>query len=134
MNQRQINRLEMFQATNSYLDDHPNVWSGIPVISNYKKDLSDVIDAIRTSATDQDAAQVFISSSTRQLKRQIAERLDIFDDILEAYAEDTENAELLAQASNSTSDYYRLPNEDFEAKSINTFTRLEKYMEQVKDY
>lgn len=134
MNQKQINRLEMFQATNSYLDDAPNAWSGIPVIATYKKDLTDVIEAIRASAGDQDAAQVFVSSSIRQLKRQLAERLDIFDDILEAYADDTDNSELLAQAANSKSDYYRLPNEDFETKAINTFSLLDQYLEAVGDY
>lgn len=134
MNQRQINRLEMFQATNSYLDDAPTIWSGIPVIATYKKDLADVIDAIRTSAKDQDAAQVFISSSIRQMKRQIAEKMDIFDDILEAYAEDAGNMELQTQAGNTKSDYYRLPNEDFETKTINTISLLEQHLENMKDY
>ena len=39
MNQKQINRLEMFQATNDHLDTNPEVWSAIPIVGTYKNQL-----------------------------------------------------------------------------------------------
>ncbi|MEP4095758.1 hypothetical protein [Reichenbachiella sp.] len=134
MNQNQINQLEMFQSTDDYLNTYTAVWSVVPIASQYKTNLSQVIDAIRSSAQDQEAAQVFIGSSMQQMKHQIADKLDILDDVLEAYADDIEDAELLVKASNSKSDYLRLSYEDFEVKSKNTIDLLETHVEQMKDY
>lgn len=134
MNQRQINRLEMMQATNTFLDTHTAIWSVIPIVTTYKNMLSHVIDEIRHSASDQDAAQVFIGANLQQIKIQVAEKMDILDDVLEAYAEDTANAELLAQADNSMSDYLRLPHEDFETKTRNVIDLLETYVASMADY
>ena len=70
----------------------------------------------------------------QELKIRIAEKMDILDDILEAYADDTENAELLARASNSKRDYIRLPHEDFETKTKNMIDLLEANVAEMGDY
>ncbi|WP_420578493.1 hypothetical protein [Ekhidna sp.] len=134
MRQSQINRLEMMQDTNTYLDANTAIWSAIPILTTYKSELSQIIDDIRQSAQDQEAAQVFISKSTRELKLTIAEKMDILDDILEAYAADTGNSELEAKANNSKSDYWQLPNEDFETKVKNVIDLLEANVADMADY
>jgi hypothetical protein len=134
MNQTQINRLEMLDATNTYLDKKAAVYSTIPVIANYKNNLTNLIDDIRTAAKKQDKAQVFIGQSRNQLKRLISEKMDILDDTAEAYAEDTENAELLSMVSNTMTDYYQLPNEDFETRVKNVIEIMETHIEAMADY
>ncbi len=134
MNQKQINKLEMFQSTNEFLDDNTAVWSAIPVVSGYKNQLAQAIIDIRESAQSQEAAQVYIGGSLRHLKKQVADKMDILDDILEAYAEDIEDEELRVQAANSSTDYFRLPNEDFETKTKNVIALLETHTDGMADY
>lgn len=134
MNQNQINRLEMLEATNAYLDEKAAVYSAIPVIINYKNDLVNLILAIREAAQKQDEAQVFIGQSKNQLKRLISEKMDILDDTAEAYAADTENAELLSMVSNTMTSYYQLPNEAFETKVKSVIEVMETHVKAMKDY
>ncbi|SMD32753.1 hypothetical protein SAMN04488029_1104 [Reichenbachiella faecimaris] len=134
MTREQINRLEMAQATNAYLDANAAVWSAIPIISNYKTTLIQAIQGIQEASLKQESSQVFISASLRELKQQIAQKMDILDDILEAYAADTENAELLSKSSNSASDYFRLANEDFEIKTKNVIDLLDGHVAEMADY
>ncbi len=134
MNQQQINRLEMMQTTNGYLDSNSAIWSSIPIVPTYKNQLTQAIDGIRNAASDQDKAQVFIGTTLQQLKVQVAEKMDILDDVLEAYADDTEDAELLTKAKNSKSDYLRLTHEDFETKTRNVIDLLEVHVANMADY
>ncbi len=134
MNQRQINKVEMMETTQTYLDANTAVWSTVPIITTYKNQLSQAIDGLKTAAQDQDAAQVFIGSNLQNLKITISEKMDILDDILEAYADDTDNAELLAKSANSKSDYLRQTNEDFETKVKNVIALLEENVADMADY
>lgn len=134
MNQAQINRLEMYQTTNDYLDAQNAVWSAIPIVGNYKNQLFDIIANIKTAAANQADAQVFIGKSLTALKKTIATKMDMLDDILEAYALDTDNAELAQQAANSTTDYFSLPNEEFEIKVQQVITLLEANLANTADY
>ena len=134
MEQRQINRLEMYQTTLDYLDAHNAVWNAVPIIGKYKNALSEINTSIKTAASEQADAQVFIGKSLSALKRTIATKMDILDDMLEAYAVDTDNAELTDRASNSTTDYVRLPNEDFEIKVKQVIGLLETNLEAMADY
>ncbi|MEQ8582644.1 MAG: hypothetical protein RIC30_14285 [Marinoscillum sp.] len=134
MTRNQINRLEMYQATNSYLDSNAAVWSAIPIINTYKTAFVQTIQGIQETSQKQESAQVYLSTSLRQLKHQIAQKMDILDDTLEAYAADTENSELLARAANSASDYFRLSNEDFEIKTKNVIDLLDSNLAAMADY
>ena len=124
----------MLEATNVYLDEKAAVYSAIPVIVNYKNDLVNLIPAIRAAAKEQDEAQVFIGQSRSQLKRLISEKMDILDDTAEAYAADTENAELLSMVSNTMTSYYQLPNEAFETKVKSVIEVMETHVKAMKDY
>ena len=124
----------MLVASNKYLDKKTSVYNTIPVIVRYKNDLTYIIDSIRAAAQDQDAAQVFISESKDQLKRLVAEKMDILDDTVEAYAEDVGDTELASIVSNSMSNYYRLPDERFETKVKNVIAAIETHFKAMADY
>ena len=134
MNQDQINRLEMYQTTLDYLDAHNAVWNAVPIIGKYKNALSAINMSIKTAAAEQADARVFIGKSLSALKKTIAAKMDILDDMLEAYAVDTDNPELTQQADNSTTDYFGLPNEDFEIKVKQVIGLLETNLEAMADY
>lgn len=134
MKQEQINRLEMYQTTNDYLDAQNAVWSAIPIIGKYKNELTDLVTAIKTAAADQADAQVFVGKTIAGFKRQIATKMDMLDDIMEAYALDVENAELAQQAANSTTSYFSLPYEDFEIKVRQVIGLLETHLGAMADY
>jgi hypothetical protein len=134
MTQAQINRLEMYQTTDDYLDAQNAVWSAIPIVGNYKNKLFEIIINIKTAAIAQADAQIFLGKSLSALKKTIATKMDMLDDILEAYALDTDNAELAQQAANSTTDYFSLPNEDFEIKVKQVIALLEVNLANTADY
>ncbi len=134
MNQSQINRLESLVATETYLDNTTATWSPIVIVTRYKNELSQLITTIRSTAQDQEAAQVFIGKSVTELKYLIAEKMDILDDTLEAYAEDQGMEELRIRADNSKSDYLRLPHEDFETKVKNMIDLISTHVEAMADY
>ena len=134
MTRNQIDRLEMYQATNAYLDSNVAVWSAIPIINTYKTAFVQTIQSIQETSQRQESTKVYLGTSLRQLKHQIAQKMDILDDTLEAYAADTENSELLARASNSASDYFRLSNEDFEIKTKNVIDLLDSNLASMTDY
>ncbi|WP_109831082.1 hypothetical protein [Reichenbachiella versicolor] len=124
----------MFEATNLYLDHNAAIWNAIPILTKYKTALNQVIEGIKQNALDQDSAQITIGGSIRELKQVIADKMDILDDSLEAYADDMNDSELLAQASNSKSDYFRLSHEEFETKTKNVIGLLEKNVDAMADY
>lgn len=127
-------KLEMLLATEDILNQHTTVWASIPKITESKNTLSQWIMSIKDSALDQGAVEVLLSKSLRSMKKDISEKLDMLDDILEAYAEDTSNLKLIEQASNTMNDYFRLSNEEFEAKAKMVMRLLEDYLPYLADY
>ena len=99
MNQRKINRLEMMEATHSFLDTQTSVWNTVPIMATYKTRLAQNIDQMKKVYKEQHKAMVFTENSLQNLRITVAEKMDILDDILEAYADDTENKDLLEKAS-----------------------------------
>ncbi len=134
MNPRQVKILEMMRTTNAYLDANTSVWTAIPIASTYKIALATLLDQIRTSIDNNEASQMFVSPSVLEIKHQVAERMDILDDALEAYAEDTGDTELCIKARNSKDDYLSLPHEDFEIKTCQIIDLLEKHVKKMGDY
>lgn len=134
MNQVQNKKFAMLQATNKYLNDNHSVVEGIPIAGTYRSKLMALEIAIRETAIKQGQSKVYISKSQTELKKSISEFLGITDDSLEVYAEETKNSELLSIASNSVSDYSRLPNEDFEIKVKNMINTLEIHLPEMADY
>lgn len=134
MTNNQIAQVEMFRSTLSFMDNHSAVWNAIPIVNTYKTRLSEITEAIEESAKDQEESKVAIGQSLREIKLQVATKMDILDDLLEAYALDTDNDELLVKSKNSKTDYYRLSHEEFEVKVKNIISLLEQNLSQMADY
>ncbi|RED97032.1 hypothetical protein [Marinoscillum furvescens] len=134
MTDTQIDEVEMFRTTQAYLDQNAAIWSSIPVIVTYKTALSELLSDISSAHTDQLRSQVYLGATVQKIKRNVAIKMDILDDVLEAYAEDTGKEELKEQADQSKSDYFRLPNEDFELKTKSMLSLIAHHLPDMTDY
>ncbi|MEQ9404980.1 MAG: hypothetical protein RIM99_15415 [Cyclobacteriaceae bacterium] len=134
MDRAQINRLEMFQSANEYLDSHTEVWNGIPIIGAYKNELSSLIATIKDLNKAGDSDRVIFESSLRMLKKSVSDKMDILDDTMEAYAEDIEDEFLRRKAANTSTDYFGLSNDAFESKVKTIISLLESNVEGMKPY
>ena len=134
MDKDQIAKLEMLVATEDILNQYTSVWGSIPKISESKNTLSQWVMSIKDTALDQGSTEILMGKSLRGMKKDISEKLDMLDDILEAYAEDTSNQELIEQASNTMNDYFRLDNGAFEAKAKVVIGLLEAFLPHLADY
>lgn len=133
MKESQANEIEMYQATNEYLSRHSSVWSSIPVIGNYKNHLSIVIRHIyhfRRERVDEPK----MNGALRTLKMQLAEKMDLLDDVMETYAVDIGDKKLSEQSANSHSDYIKLANVPFEQKVRQVIALLERHVAEMADY
>ncbi|MEO1254176.1 MAG: hypothetical protein AAFY41_04690 [Bacteroidota bacterium] len=113
MTDAQINRAEMFDSVQTYLDTYTATWSSIPKIVEFKNELDALLTQLDEYQDAQNAAQVFIGKNKRAQKKLIAEKADILNDTLEAYASVEGNAALEAKATSSYSELYVLKNEEF---------------------
>ncbi|SFE00927.1 hypothetical protein [Thermophagus xiamenensis] len=116
MNTEQTNRLNMLEAVNNYLDENAAKWQNIARLAAAKTELSQLIAAIKSAAEAQAEAQVTYGKTKLALKKAIAAKADILNDVIEAYALTEGDDELARQMSDSRSDLYRLPYNDFYIK------------------
>jgi len=110
---RQINRKNMMDTVNSYLDENASKWQSIARLAAAKTELSQKLNAIDSAATAQAEAQVTIGKSKLALKRAIATKADILNDLIEAYASVEGNDELARQMGDNQTDIFRLPYNEF---------------------
>lgn len=134
MNQKQMNRAEMIATTRAYLDANTSVWSSIPVINTIKTQLDDVLQSISEHQEAKEASQVFLGSNKTALKKAVAEKADILNDVLATYAAIEGNATLEQKADRSYSELYRLPNQEFVVVIKETIKLLEEHIEAMADY
>ena len=134
MTQAQINRSEMLAAVEAFLDRNTAIWGAIPIIGILVSQLNDLIEAITGHKDAQNAAQIFIHKNKKQQKLAAAEKADILNDTLEAYAGDAEDAELEFKAAKSYSDLNKLRNDDFKTVITETIALLEEKLTDLADY
>lgn len=134
MEKEQISKLEMLDAVDETMDNYTAVWSAIPKVAETKNTISQLIISIRETAGNQKAARVFVGKTLRKIKKTVADKMDVLDDILEAYAEEQGYTELLAKASNTMTDYYRLSHESFETKVKLVIGLMEAHLADLADY
>ncbi|MGQ1890134.1 hypothetical protein ACT29H_06800 [Thermophagus sp. OGC60D27] len=106
----------MLEAVNNYLDENASKWQNIARLAAAKTELSQLIAAINSAAEAQAEAQVSYGKTKLALKKAIAAKADILNDVIEAYALTEGDDELARQMSDSRSDLYRLPYNDFYIK------------------
>lgn len=134
MDQRQINRLEMYEAVHTYLDANTAIWSGVPILVTFKNELDTTLVAIKSQQKDQEAARIYVGGNKTTQKRFVSEKADILNDALEAFASINENAELEQKAAKSFSDLYNTRNQDFITVISETITLLEQHLQELADY
>ena len=134
MDNKQTSKLEMFKAVQTYLDANTATWSTIPILTGLKNDFDTVVDAIDSAAGEQESARVYLGKNKTTQKRVVAEKTDILNDALEAYAAIEGKAELEQKASKTFSDLYRLRNQDFETVVKETIALLEQHLTELEGY
>lgn len=129
----QASEIEMYSATNEYLDRNSNVWSAIPIIGNYKNYLTIIIEHIQqfSGVTNQGSN---VKSELRTLKMQLADKMDLLDDVMETYAYDIGDERLFTQSANTHADYVKLPNDSFASKVCQVISLLERHVAEMADY
>ncbi|WP_378176693.1 hypothetical protein [Aquimarina sp. SS2-1] len=134
MNKDQNNKLDMYEAVQTYLDANTDKWNGVPVLITFKNQFSELLSNIREHQENQEAARVYLGANKTTQKRFVSEKADILNDALEAYAAIEENIELEQKAAKSFSDLNRLRNQDFVTVVTETITLLEQHLEALADY
>jgi len=134
MDQRQINRLEMYEAVHTYLDTNTAIWSGVPILVTFKNELDTLLVDIRAQQKDQEAARIYIGGNKTTQKRIVSEKADILNDALEAYAAVNNLVELEQKAAKSFSDLYNTRNQDFITVISETIALLEQNLDNLVDY
>lgn len=134
MSENRDQTLEKLITTLSYLDANTKIWNRVPIVCTYRDHLADAVGSLQEEMTNQSNSSDFSGSTLQQLRITIAEKMDILDDILEAYADDIADKKLLDEAENSKSDYLRLTNDGFERKVTTILQLLDKHKEQLGNY
>ena len=134
MDIRQTSKLEMFKAVQTYLDNQTAVWSTIPILTGLKNEFDNLLDDIDSTASDQESARVYMGKNKTTQKRVVAEKTDILNDALEAYAAIEGNAELEQKAAKTFSDLYKLRNLDFDTVVKETIRLLEQHLTDLAGY
>ena len=134
MSSQQELHLNRLHTTLSYLDTNRQIWESVPIVVTYRNHLADAISGLQTEQSDPSDDTEFSGSTLQQLRITIAEKMDILDDILEAYAADIADKKLLEEAENSKSDYLRLTNDGFERKVTTVIRLLEQHQDELGAY
>jgi len=132
--EEQHQSLEKLATALSYLDTHKEIWMAVPIVNTYRNHLAEAINSVKEELSDTSEKLDFGSGTLQQLRITIAEKMDVLDDILEAYAEDIADKKLLDEAKNSKSDYLRLTNDGFERKVNEVFHLLKSHQQALADY
>jgi len=113
MNKNQINQKEMYDTVISFLDANSPLWTSIPKVGEFKTTFAGFVAQINDAQYAQQEAQVFLGRNKTQLKSTAAQKADILNDSLEAFALVTGNDELANQMATTYSDLNRMRNADF---------------------
>ncbi len=124
----------MLATTRTYLDANTAVWSAVPMINTMKNQLDEVILKISEHQEAQEASRIFLGSNKTALKKAVAEKADILNDVLAAYAGVEGDAALENKADRSYSDLYKLANQEFMTVIRETIKLLEDNVEAMADY
>ncbi len=103
----------MYETVISFLDANSALWSSIAKVGEFKNEFSGFVAQINDAQYAQQQAQVFLGKNKTQLKSTVAQKADILNDSLEAFALVTGNDKLAGQMASTYSDLNRMRNADF---------------------
>jgi hypothetical protein len=121
-----MNRKNMIEATLSYLDEHAEKWQGIAKLVTVKTQLSQVNQAIDVAAKNKADASVTIGKTKLALKKTIALKADILNDIVEVYATMQGNDELARQMGDSQTTLWRMKYADLIMRVMQIIEKAEE--------
>ncbi|HKK67856.1 MAG TPA: hypothetical protein VJ946_06575 [Bacteroidales bacterium] len=135
MNVRQLNRKNMLDAVNSYLDENVSIWQSIAILATAKTRLNQTLIAVDVAQAAQAEAQVTIGKSKLALKKAIATKADVLNDLVEAHALIEGDDELARQMGDTKSDLFRASYSDFFIKVKAIIEKATEFQEVlVNDY
>ncbi|RUT77773.1 hypothetical protein [Ancylomarina longa] len=112
MDQSQMNRKHMIEATVTYLDENATIWQSIAKIGEVKNKIGNISLAINDAAELQSDSKVTMGKVKLTLKRTICEKADIVNDIVEVYAVMNSKDKLAGKMADSASDLFKMKNDD----------------------
>ncbi len=113
MKQSQENKKHMMDAVQAYLNEHAATWQSIPKLGEIKNRYDELLDAIAQAATEQATAHATFGQSKLALKKSIAVKADILNDLIEVMATINGDDELARQMSDACSTIFRLSYDEF---------------------
>lgn len=111
MNAKQVSHKNMFEATLNFLDENASTWQSIAKIVTAKTQLSQYNKAIDAAAETQAKSEATIGKTKLALKKSLAIKGDILNDLVEVYATLEGNDELARQMGDTQTDLYKMPYE-----------------------
>lgn len=108
MRQVQEDRKHMLDAVLGYLDTNTGVWQGIAKIGEVKNKLDEISLTIDTKAMVQEESRVSAGKIKLALKRTLADKADIVNDVVEVFAQMNGDAKLAEKMADSASDLYKM--------------------------
>lgn len=117
MNKNQVNKKNSIEATLNFLDENARIWQGIAKIAVAKTELSQTFETIEQKAETQESAKATIGKTKLKLKKSIADKADILNDLIEAFATIEGNDELARKMSDSKSSLLKLSYNDLIIKT-----------------
>ena len=73
MNDRQTNKMMMYQAVQVICNENATVWNGIPIIQTVFTDFTDKLDKLEATAQEQIITSVGITEDKEDLRRVMSE-------------------------------------------------------------
>jgi len=134
MKKRQINQKEMYSTVVSFLDNNSALWSSIIKVGEFKNQFTDVVIQIDTAQYAQKQAQVFLGKNKTQVKSVVAQKADILNDSLEAFAAVTGNKKLENKMAATFSELFRMRNADFIPAVKTIIDAAEAHLEVLLEY
>jgi hypothetical protein len=132
MNRRQINHKEMQDSVINFMDRNVDKWTAIPKVGEFKNQLDTVNQQIEQSQEAQQAAQVFLGKSKKELKYSIALKADILNDALESLGAVSGDLALENRMKDSFSDIHRLTNLEFIPKNQEIIREAEAHLDVLQ--
>ena len=132
MDKNQINRKERNEAIIIYLDTHVQKWSSISKVGEFKNEFESINSQIEESQEAQQEAKVYVGKNKKQLKKTIADKADIINDLVETFALIDNNPELESMMAASASELFMLRNEDFIVRIKEIINQAENHKKTLK--
>ena len=135
MTTNQMNRKHMIEATLNYLDEHAAKWESIAKLAATKTQLSQINEAIDEAAKAQSDANVTPGKTKLSLKKAIATKADILNDIVEVYATFEGDDELARQMGDSKTALFQMTYDALLIKVQHVIEKALKLQDTlIKDY